>query len=89
MTATPAGHEHSAARLVRRYRRLLWWVALPVFLLLVVLAGWQAYSGWQSALRGLEQAIVRPHSELLGLLRAVEDHLQDMRRQVASDLLLP
>jgi len=83
----PRLHDLSAARLVQRYRGLLWLVALPVFVLLAMLTAWQARSGWNAAVADLERTIVRPHAELQALVRNVEDHLSDLRQQAQSDLL--
>ena len=83
----PRLHDLSAARLVQRYRGLLWLVALPVFVLLAMLTAWQAHSGWNAAVADLERTIVRPHAELQALVRSVEDHLTDLRQQAQSDLL--
>ncbi len=83
----PRLHDLSAARLVQRYRGLLWLVALPVFVLLAMLAAWQAHSGWNATVAELERTIVRPHAELQALVRSVEDHLADLRQQAQSDLL--
>jgi len=85
--ADPRLHELSAARLVQRYRALLWLVALPIFILLAVLAVWQAHRGYWSAVADLERSIVRPQAELQALVRGVEGHLFDLRKQAEADLL--
>ena len=80
-------HDLSAQRLRRRYRWLLGWVAAPVLLLLVLLAAWQARTGWLAAVADFERGAVQPHAELQSLVHALAEHVADLRQGLEADLL--
>jgi PAS domain S-box-containing protein len=79
-------HEMSAQRLLRRYRRLLWLTVAPVFVLLLVLAQWQALTQYQRTLDGAA-ADARSHgAEIDAVVAGISDHVLDMQRWVQKEL---
>ena len=90
--ATPAGHDDTwqldAARgIVARYRRLFWLVAAPVFVLLVLLAVWQAHQARLALVADLQRRATQHQAALQALARAADEHVKDLRRVVEQELI--
>jgi PAS domain S-box-containing protein len=75
-----ASHDRAATALMVRYRRLVWWSAAPVFVLLVLLAVWQAAQAHRERVGELERRAVRHQAALEAIVRNAADHIADLRR---------
>ncbi|HSV51101.1 MAG TPA: PAS domain S-box protein, partial [Burkholderiaceae bacterium] len=80
-------HAMSAERLIRRYHRLLLLVATPVFVLLAGLAVWQGLQAQRAVVAELERRAGADHATLQALVQGVEEHVADLRKLAARDLL--
>jgi PAS domain S-box-containing protein len=80
-------HDMTAERLVRRYHRLLLLVATPVFLLLAGLAVWQGMQSQRSIVTALERRAGADHAALQGLIQGLEEHVIDLRKLAARELI--
>ncbi len=80
-------HAMSADRLVQRYRRLLGLIATPVFALLLGLSVWQAMQMRREVAAELERNAATHHAALQSLALSAEQHVADLRKQAARDLL--
>ncbi|MDN3922562.1 hybrid sensor histidine kinase/response regulator [Roseateles violae] len=80
-------HASAAAAIVRRYRRLLWLVSLPLFLLVALLALGQGLAAHRNALGGLEHEAARQRDALQQLAREAEQHVEDLRRFAERELI--
>ena len=81
-----ASHDRAAVALMARYRRLVWWSAVPVFVLLVLLAVWQALQAHRGRVGELERSAVRHQAALDAIVRAAADHVGDLRRVIEREL---
>ncbi|MBI5254983.1 MAG: PAS domain S-box protein [Burkholderiales bacterium] len=81
--------EVSADNLVRRYRRQIWVIATPLFALLLVLAGWQAYQARGAVVAELERQATQQHASLQALARVASDHVADLRVMAERGLVSP
>jgi PAS domain S-box-containing protein len=80
-------HASSAARLVQRYRRLLWLVSLPLLLLVLLLALGQGQAAYRSAVTELERGAARQRAALQALTGSAEEHVLDLRRFAERELI--
>jgi len=80
-------HERSAERLIARYRRLLWLIAAPVFVLLATLALWQSQVAQRAAVNDLERRSATYHAAVEALARGAADHVADLRTQLERELM--
>jgi PAS domain S-box-containing protein len=80
-------HAMSAERLVRRYHRMLLLVATPVFALLAGLAVWQGLQTQRTVVAELERRASADNAALQALVQGVEEHVADLRKLAARDLL--
>jgi two-component system NtrC family sensor kinase len=88
--ATPAAqalHASSAAAIVQRYRRLLWLVSLPLFLLVALLALGQGLAAHRNAVGGLEREAARQRDAVQALAREAEAHVEELRRFAERELI--
>ncbi len=81
--------EISADALVRRYRRQLWVIATPLFVLLLALAAWQAFQARGAVVAELERQATQQHASLQALARSVSDHVADLRLLVEREMISP
>jgi hypothetical protein len=88
MPAAQALHASSAAAMVRRYRRLLWLVSLPLFLLVALLALGQGMAAHRNAVGGLERETARQRDAVQALAREAESHVEDLRRYAERELIV-
>ncbi|QPF75573.1 response regulator [Roseateles sp. DAIF2] len=77
----------SASALLRRYRRLLWLVSLPLLALVLLLALGHGLSAHRNAVAGLERGAAQQHAALQALARDAEEHVLDLRRFVERELI--
>ena len=78
--ASPVPHQLSAARLLQRYRRQLWLMAAPMFVLLAALALWQAWQARATVLATLERSAAQQQAAVSTLTRNTALHVADLRR---------
>ncbi|HSW07981.1 hybrid sensor histidine kinase/response regulator [Aquabacterium sp.] len=81
--------EVSAGNLVQRYRRQLWIIATPLFLLLLVLSLWQAFQARGAVVAELERQATQQHAALQTLARVASDHVADLRLLTERELVTP
>ncbi len=79
-------HDRAAVALMARYRRLVWWSAVPAFVLLVLLAVWQALNAHRGHVGELERRAARHQAALEAIVRAAADHVGDLRRVLGREL---
>ena len=84
-----AAHDRAAVALISRYRRLVWWSAVPVFVLLVLLAVWQGTQAHRARVVDLERRAVRHQAALEAIVRSAADHVGDLRRVMEREFKRP
>jgi len=84
-----AVHEMSAQQLLRRSRRLLWLTLVPVFLLVLLLAAWQAYAQWRSVIESATTEVRTQRASFDGLARDAHHHVAELRHWMQQEFLRP
>lgn len=87
VTTPEIGHDLAAEGLIARYRRLVWLVATPVFLLLALLALWQAQQAHRGLISDLERRATAQQAALEALARSADYHVRDLRRVIERELV--
>jgi PAS domain S-box-containing protein len=79
--------ELSAQLLLRRARRLLWLTLVPLLLVVLVLAAWQAHAQWRRLLDGVV-AETRTHRHAFeAVARDATHHVADLQRWMEQEFL--
>ncbi len=77
----------SARLLLRRARRLLWATLVPVLLVVLVLAAWQALAQWSRVLDGALAETRTQRYAFEAVARDADHHVADLQRWMQQDFL--
>ena len=77
----------SARLLLRRARRLLWATLVPVLLVVLVLAAWQALAQWSRVLDGALAETRTQRYAFEAVARDADHHVADLQRWMQQEFL--
>ncbi|MFO1329484.1 MAG: ATP-binding protein [Rubrivivax sp.] len=83
----PPDDELSAQRLLQRARHWLWLALVPLVLLVLVLAAWQAQLQWRRVLDGALAEVRSQRHAFDALVRDAEHHVADLQRWAQQEAL--